>query len=306
MTAGDQPRIDQDVIDAIGALGSRTRFEILLALATAERDRQEQCLTLSFTDLYDAVDVDSTSQFSYHLDRLVGPFIAETPDGYRLTYGGNKIVRTVLSGVYESAHSFDAVDLSGICVFCEGSSLVAAVDEERFVVRCRSCESTLLTDLLSRSQTRNRSPLEIVDSVSHRIWSTSLLVRGGVCPECHGPVDTVAETYHHDVAADPLYALEHTCRECWFTVSIPLEVSAAFHPAGIGFFWNHGISLFDTPLWEFFEFVITGTITTDVASVDPLAASFELTLNGETMRLRMDDSFTVTVDRTDDRSARTC
>ncbi|MFA9417059.1 ArsR/SmtB family transcription factor [Natrinema sp. HArc-T2] len=296
MTAEDETRIDQNVIDAIGALGNRTRLEILLALATAKRDQQEQWLTLSFTDLYDAVDIDSTSRFSYHLDQLVGPFIAETSDGYRLTYGGDKIVRTVLSGVYESAHSFDAVELDGVCVFCEEPSLVAAVDKERFVVQCRSCESTLLTDLFSRSQTRNRSPLEIVDSVSHRIWSTSRLVRGGVCPECHGPVDTVADTYHHDEDADPLYALEHTCLECWFTVSIPLEVSAAFHPAAIGFFWEHGISLLDTPLWEFFEFVVTETITTDVTSVDPLAASFELTLDGETMHLQMDDSFAVTVD----------
>ncbi len=304
MTAEDETRIDQNVIDAVGALGNRTRLEILLALATAERDRQEQWLTLSFTDLFDAVDVDSTSRFSYHLDRLVGPFVAETPGGYRLTYGGDKIVRTALTGVYESARSFDAVDLEGVCVVCEEDALVAAVDEERFVVRCRSCEATLVTDLLSRSQTRNRSPAEIVDSVSHRIWSTSRLVRGGVCPECHGPVDTVANTYHHD--ADPLYALEHTCRECWFTVSIPLEVAAAFHPAAIGFCWNHGISLLETPLWEFFEFVVTGTITTEVASVDPLAASIEFTLGDETMCLRMDDSFAVTVDRSDDESARTC
>ena len=93
MTPTDETRIDQAVIDAISALGNRTRLEILLALAIAERDRREQWLTLSFTDLYDAVDLDSTSQFSYHLDRLVGPFIAETPDGYRLTYGGDKIVQ---------------------------------------------------------------------------------------------------------------------------------------------------------------------------------------------------------------------
>ncbi|PCR92379.1 ArsR/SmtB family transcription factor [Natrinema ejinorense] len=306
MNPADDPDIDQDTVDAIGALGNRTRLEILLALANAQRDRQEQWLTLSFTELYEAIDVDSTSQFSYHLDRLVGPFVAETPTGYRLTDSGAKIVRTVRAGVYESAHSFAAVELAGVCVVCETPSLVATVEKDRFVVRCRSCESTLLVDLLSRSQTRNRSATEIVDSVGHRIWSTYVLVRGGVCPECYGPIDTAVATVSHETDADPWYALEHTCRECWFTVTIPLEVSAAFHPAAIGFFWAHGISLLDTPLWEFFEFVVMGTITTDVTSVEPLVASFELTLDDETMSLRIDDSFAVTVGRIDGESDRTC
>lgn len=298
MSPSNDPRIGDDIVDAISSLGNRTRLEILLALAEAERERQKQWLTLSFTELYDAVDIESTSQFSYHLDKLVGPFVAETTDGYRLTYGGDKIVRTVLSGVYESTQTFDDVGVDGICVVCGDPSLVATVDEELFVVRCDSCGSTQLTDLLPRSQTRNRSPSAIVDSVGYRIWSTYTLVRGSVCPECYGEVDTVFFDYEQD--GHTFHTLEHTCRECRFMVHMPIEVSAAFHPAAVGFFWKHGISLLELPLWEFLEFVATDTVTTTVSNTDPLEVTFEITFDDETLRLEMDSSMTVSPAASDD------
>lgn len=294
----DETQIDDAIVEAIGALGNRTRLEMLLALEEAERERKESRLSLSFTELYDAVDLESTSQFSYHLDRLVGRFVAEADDGYRLTYGGAKIVRTIRSGSYERTRSFDAVAVDGVCVACGDRSLLATVDTDRFVVRCESCESELVVDLLPRSQTRNRSASEIVASVGTRIWSTYTRVRGGVCPECFGPVETAVVP--DALEAESFYALEHTCRECRFRVTMPLAVSAAFHPAAVGFLWDHGVSLLDCPIWEFFEYVATGTIGTDVASVDPLEATFEISFDDDTLRLEMDDSLTVAPVSTDD------
>jgi DNA-binding transcriptional ArsR family regulator len=288
----DETRIDEDVVAAVGALGNRTRLEILLALAEAQRERQEQWLQLSFTELYRAVDVESTSQFSYHLDRLVGPFLAETDGGYRLTYGGDKIVRTLLAGFYENTRSFDDTKVDGVCVFCESESLVATVDREQFVVRCDDCESGLLTDLLPRSQTRHRSAGEIVDSVGARIWGSVTLIRDGVCPECYGRVDTTVESHPHGDRT--LYTLKSTCRECWLTINVPLEAVVARHPAGAAFFREHGVSLFERPLWEFFEHIVAETVTVDVETVDPLAATVEITLDGETRRLEVDDELTVT------------
>lgn len=293
MTArDDEMRIDEDVVDAIGALGSRTRLEILLALAGAQRERQEQWLRMSFTELYDAVGVSSTSQFSYHLDRLVGPFLAETGDGYRLTYAGDKIVRTILAGLYENTRSFDDTDVDGICVFCGTDSLVATVAEEQFVVRCASCDTRLLTDLLPESQTRHRSTSEIVDSVGVRIWGSFTLIRNGVCPECYGLIDTDVEAHRHDDRT--LYTLESTCRECWITLHVPIEAVAVLHPAVTGFFWEHGISVLERPLWEFFEHIASKTVTTTVETVDPLAATFEIELDGESRRFEVDGELTVT------------
>ncbi|ELY57102.1 hypothetical protein C491_11373 [Natronococcus amylolyticus DSM 10524] len=288
----DEVRIDEDVVDAIGALGNRTRLEILLALAEAQRERQERWLRMSFTELYDAVDVSSTSQFSYHLDRLVGPFVAETPEGYRLTDAGDRIVRTILAGLYENTRSFDETAVEGICVFCGTDSLVAAVDKSQFVVRCSSCDARVLTDLLPESQTRHRSASEIVDSVGARIWGSFTLIRDGVCPECYGPIDTDVDAHRHD--GRTLYTLESTCRECWLTTHVPLEAVAVLHPAVAGFFWEHRIAVLEHPLWEFFEHIASRTVRTDVESVDPLAATVDITLDGETRRVEIDDDLIVT------------
>ncbi|WP_440763555.1 ArsR/SmtB family transcription factor [Natronorubrum sp. DTA7] len=292
-----ESHVDGDIVDAIGSLGNRTRLEILFALVKQEDECLEQWATMSFTELYEAVDLESTSQFSYHLDRLTDTFVVETASGYRLTYGGDKLVRTILSGAYESTPSFDDVEVDGVCVFCETSALVATMDTERFVVRCDACEATLLNDMLPRSQTRHRSAAAIVDSVGTRIWSTYTLVRGGVCPECYGPVDSAVDTHEPDTGEHdgrPFYALSHTCQECWLAIHMPIEVTAAFHPAAVGFFWEHGISLLECPLWEFFEYMVSGTVSTQVDSVDPLEVIVEITLEDESLRLEIDDSLTAT------------
>lgn len=292
MIPDDEPVVDPDVVDAIASLGNRNRLEILLALERGQRERQDQWLSMTFSELYDAVDIESTSQFSYHLDRLVGPFLAETPEGYRLTYGGDRIVRTVRSGVYESAVAFDDVDVDGTCPFCGAAALVATVDHEHFRVRCEGCDTALVTDVLPRSQTRNRTPSEIVDSVGRRIWGSALQVHGGVCPECNGCVNAALESHTPDERT--FYALEHACRECGLVVHLPLEVTAAFHPAAIGFLWDHGRSLFDLPIWEFFELVASAAVTADVVSEDPLEATVTFALDGETRQFAFDDSLTVT------------
>jgi len=140
--------VDQNVVDAISALGNSKRLEILLALDKVEQEHQKPWHTMSFTELYDTVDVNSTSQFSYHLNQLVGQFISETPDGYRLTYTGHKIVRTIVSDVYESTATFEDSEVSGVCLFCEEASLLATLDAEQFRIRCTSCDAILVTDFL--------------------------------------------------------------------------------------------------------------------------------------------------------------
>lgn len=298
MTSDDEPVVEPDVVDAIASLGNRNRLEILLALERAQRERREQWLSMTFSELYDAVDVESTSQFSYHLDRLVGPFLAETPEGYRLTYSGDRIVRTVRSGVYESAVAFDDAEVDGTCPFCSAAALVATVDHEHFRVRCEGCETALVTDVLPRSQTRNRTPSEIVDSVGRRIWGSALQVHGGVCPECNGCMNAALESHSHD--GRTFYALEHACRECGLVVHLPIEVTAALHPAAIAFFWDWGVSVFDFPLWQFFDLLATDAVTTDVDSEDPLEATVTFVVDDHRRSLTVDDSLQVSPVATDD------
>ena len=298
LVADDTPHVDQAMVDALDSLGNRQRLELLFTLAAAEREQQQQPLSMTFSELYDRVDVESSSQFSYHLSQLVGSFVAKAPDGYHLTQGGAKLVRAIRSGVYASTPQFDSVDVSGACPLCGAVSLAATLADERFVVRCDACSTPLVTNSFPLSQARNRTPSEIVASFGSRIWSTHVLVSGAVCPECYGRVDTVVEA--HDHGTHELYTHRSTCGECTFVIHVPIEATAAFHPAAVGFLWNHGISLLDLPLWEFFELMTEGVVKTDVRSVDPFEATTTITFADETLRLTIDETMTVALAPTDE------
>lgn len=293
MTPPDRnERIDREFVDAIGSLGNRHRLQILLALAAEEREQRQQWHTMTFTELYEAVDVESSSQFSYHLDRLVGQFVDRVPDGYRLTYSGHKIVRAILSDVYESTTAFEDRAVPGACPICEATSLVATLEDEQFLVRCSACDSTLVTDFFPRSQARNRTPSAVVESFGHRIWSTYVQVRGDVCPECYGSLDTTVEA--RERGRETQYVQTSSCPQCWYLVSMPVEAAVAFHPAVVGAFWDAGVSLLDLPLWEFFQYMTSDVMAVDVVSEEPFEARWEVTLAGEKLHFRVDDAATVT------------
>ncbi|WP_436926058.1 DUF7351 domain-containing protein [Halosimplex amylolyticum] len=287
--AHEASEVDDGSIDALGVLGSEPRLEILLALGDRERAVRTNRYELTFSELYDAVDVASSSQFSYHLSQLVGPFVAETDDGYHLKYAGDKVVRAIRSGLYESTAAFEPVGIPGACVVCGATDLEALLRDERFVVRCRACEATLLSDSFPRSQADDRTPEAVVESFGYRIWSAYLLVRGGVCPECYGRVDYWVDC--HDDGAQ--YTFAAMCAGCDCTIHLPIEVPALFHPTAIEYLWRHGIDLFDSPLWELFELVVSDEWTTTVASTDPLDATFRIAMDGEAVELAMDERFEV-------------
>jgi DNA-binding transcriptional ArsR family regulator len=326
----DPSTVEDAQVAALAALGNERRLEILLALGDRERETRVDRYALSFTELYEAVDVGSTSQFSYHPSQLVGPFVAETDDGYHLTYSGDKIVRAVRSGVYESTTSFDPVAVDGACVACGATGLEAHLEDERFVVRCRDCGRRLLSDSFPRSQAAGRTPAEIVESFGYRIWSTYLLLRGDVCPECYARTERRVDSHERgadskleseprpesesnsdpnpgseskpdpgpesdpDTETDTLYTFASICERCDFTIHLPVEVLVAFHPVAIEFLWRHGVSLLDLPLWELFALLSSDDWTTDVRATDPLEARVRIEMGDEAVAFAMDDSFTVT------------
>lgn len=294
MVSDQWDQIDQEVVEAVSSLGNSKRLQILLVLDKVEQEHQKPWHTMSFTELYDAVDINSSSQFSYHLNQLVGQFIAETSDGYRLTYSGTKIVRTLISGIYKSTSTFEDTKVAGACLFCEEASLLAILDTEQFRIRCTSCDAILVTDFIPQSQTRARSSVEIIESFGYRIWSMYIQLRGRVCPECFGPVDTVVDVYEQNGQAHHIHV--NSCRECQYIISLPIEVPVVFHPAVLHAFWKHNISILDIPLWEFFEYITSEIIVADIVSEDPFAADFEITLDDMTLNLRMDDTASVALE----------
>ncbi|MDS0301000.1 winged helix-turn-helix domain-containing protein [Halogeometricum sp. S1BR25-6] len=285
--------IDESVIKSIEALANQQRLEILVALAERKYDGEAETSAMSFTQLYDVVSCQSTSQFSYHLKQLVDRFIVETEDGYQLTYAGDKVRRALFSGLYEPSHVFDPVAVEGACPNCGARALDADSTEGRFTVECRECVTPIVSDLFPQSIAQERSTQEIVDSFGYGIWAKYLFVRGGVCPECYGLLDTTIQQLEREEHSMGVSINE--CRRCWFTVYFPIDVIVAFHPVVIEAFWQHGVSLLDIPLWELFEYTTAENWNTTVRAEEPFAASVEVVLDETEIRLAVDHQLSVEV-----------
>ena len=103
----DDPEVDLSPAEAFAIHGNDLRVDVLRALADAEREGAGpgDPYGLSFSELYERVDAESTAGFAYHLDRLAGTFVSRSESGYRLTDLGERIIRAILAGTYNERPS---------------------------------------------------------------------------------------------------------------------------------------------------------------------------------------------------------
>lgn len=279
---------------AFSILGNELRVEILRTLAAEERpeDALGEASGVSFSELYELVDASNTSQFSYHLNELSDAFVRETDDGYRLTYAGQKIVRTILAGTYNERPVFDPVGLDGLCPGCGETNLRAAREEEMVVVRCTNCEAQLISTLPSPAQMRDRPSSEILRSTGRFIHQEYSMAVDGICSECKGRMrgriepggDPVEDTYVHVVS----------CEQCDYQLTSPIELRLVYHPAVVSFYWSHGVDVGAKPLWELFEYLFSDRWRTEVLSSDPYEFRVTFVVDGDELQVEMDETLSVT------------
>ena len=282
-----------DPHEAFAKLSDETRVDILRAVAAAERERErtEERPTLSFSELYDRVDVSNSSRFAYHLDQLTGVFLHKTDDGYTFTWGGERIVRTILAGGYGKSISFDPVEVDGPCPACGETGLQAAPEEITIRIRCRSCEQCVASYPLTPGLVVDRDPDEIVHAAERRIRSAYDDIFARDCPKCGASLTLVV----HEtglIPGDP-YLTVSRCRECWSPFGLPLSLWALSHPATVAFYWERGVDIRSKPFWVVAAYLVDGRWT--VERTDERRA-YEITIreDGDELRLTLDDELAVT------------
>lgn len=77
--------------EAFAVLGDDTRLQILQMLGAADEP-------LAFSELFDRIEYHDSSNFGYHLDKLVDHFVRKTDEGYALRQAGRRVVEAILSG----------------------------------------------------------------------------------------------------------------------------------------------------------------------------------------------------------------
>lgn len=305
------------VTEAFKLLSDETRLAILLALWEGY-DPHAEANSISFTRLYERVNVQDSGNFAYHLDKLVGHFVEDTEDGYVLSNAGHKIVRAVIAGSGLQERSLPWTKTPRSCPSCGGTVEVRYADQ-RLYQRCPSCQGHLgprsseqtptgtlvVHDGFDPAGLVGRSPEEVFVASTIDYHGTVTLVIRRICPECSG---TVEETLHlcedHDPDAGDLCSTcgtgdearaRYVCSVCKFSVSYPAWAAAFDHPAVVAFYYDHGCEgTFDLEdpeaagrLWDRL------IRDQELVSRDPVRIRVDIREAGEVLELTLDGDLNV-------------
>lgn len=272
--------------EAFELLGHELRLTILRTLNDAGAP-------LSFSELRDTVDVRDSGRFNYHLEKLVGNFVRKTDEGYRLTRAGQRVVGAVLSGGYTHVHDAKPVSMETSCRSCD-SKMEARFDEETVTIACSSCD-LVFTDPSIPPAAMEGWDRRDVPGVVHR-WMRRLLVSSdlGLCPYCDGRVvrsvylagDHGAPEWFEPGTTDFEATVVFDCHRCAMHWHAMVEIAALAHPAVVGFHYEHGIDLRQTPEWALDWFAGPQA---EVTNQEPFRIDLPIRLDDETRRFVFDD-----------------
>ena len=295
---GDETMLSPD--DAFAVLGNETRMETLQALGEADTP-------LSFSELYDRVDVDDSGQFSYHLDKLVGHFVRKSDDGYELRQSGTRVIEAVLSGAIIDKPVLEPTTIDYSCPYC-GGPVEISYQEERLLHRCRECpgevgggvlpEGTFELGYLPPAGLESRSPEELVSASATWAVTERVAMSNGVCPRCGGVVDHSLRVCEHHASEGicdrcnrrrAVFA-ESECLNCPHTKGGVFPRLLLAEPRFRAFFDSNGIDLFalDFDYWDRFI-----SYEEEVLGTDPFTARFTFKVADDSITFTVDESLDV-------------
>jgi DNA-binding transcriptional ArsR family regulator len=291
--------------EAFDVLGDETRLQILEALAEADEP-------LAYSELFDRIDYDDTSNFTYHLEKLVGHFVRKTEEGYAPRLAGRRVVEAIFSGVVTDAPVVERTDVDMACMYCGGPTEMAYYDEVAMIY-CRECEGRIgnrgpveqwpVSDSdivgyvsIPPAGVYDRTPTEILEAAG--VWTVAdvqAMVRG-VCPRCSATVDRSARVCeNHDTADDFCNQCNHQfgvsvnvrCTNCSFKTISPYPTHALGTIELLTFMTDHGIDPFASDAFHL------RACEEEILSVDPLEARYTFTADEESTTLTVDDELSV-------------
>jgi hypothetical protein len=268
-----------DAAGAFSLLGDETRVEILRALAGRGGE------PTSFADLRERVGVDDSGRFNYHLGKLVGTFVDKTDEGYKLTYAGTRVVGAVYEGAYAAGETIDPVDLDTNCPDCDGT-LELTYTDETIRISCRDCEEVLSKFGFPPGAVADRDPADLPLLLSRHMQTLLERLRAGFCVTCSGPVTPVMKPKEDDAELE----LTFECDRCNGSVHTSLASVLMTDSVVVSFHHDHGIDVRETLPWSLTWLT---DCTTEQVSESPLRYTISGTVDGETLRVEVDETLNV-------------
>jgi hypothetical protein len=293
--------------EAFALLGNETRVGILQALWDAfESGRGGNAV--SYSTLFDRAPIDDSGNFSYHLEKLTGPFVRSTEAGYELKQTGINVVRAVLTGTVIDDPEFGPTPVDVDCPLC-GAPVEVAYADELITVHCTSCPGTrhwgdepgfLFAGLLPPASVEQRSVEDAFQAALVYANYQFAALHDGACPHCSGPVETTV-----DVCGDHQPSEGGLCPNCdwahmaevWMVCSTckrsafpPARVVVLDDPNVTAFYHDHGIE-YRFASWE--TVVRSTRVEEELLSEAPLRMRFTVPAGDDELRLTVDDELHV-------------
>lgn len=127
-----------DAASAFAFLGDEVRFAILESLYDRTAEAGPLTTSATYSQIREDAGVADSGRFSYHLDKLTGPFIAKTDDGYRLRESGREVVKLYRTGILSSEPTVEPREIDVDCYRC-GSTVRVGYDNGHLLTQCPEC-----------------------------------------------------------------------------------------------------------------------------------------------------------------------
>lgn len=263
---------------------------------------------MSFSSLYEAVDIDDSGQFNYHLDKLVGQFVSKGEEGYTLTEAGRQINGAIDAGSYTAGSSMEPITLDPPCPLCGGERTLK-YENERVTVECDSCDVTAAFGVPPAVLAgRDR---EAIPRLAGQYLRTGFYrLENGFCTYCNGPVERTVEPLDGDPPWDDtenelseteVPVVQYECQQCGVKPTSGLSFSLLLHPAVISFYADHDIDIREQSVWTVAAFDPEREL---ISSQDPFRASATFRIGDDELTIVVDDSLeTISTERTDDQKS---
>jgi len=285
--------------EALAIVGEETRATIITELGKARTVAPGASNALGFTELMDRVGAEDSGGFNYHLQRLVGPFLKQTEDGYLLRMPGQLIFEAIVAGTLDDRPTVDPFPV-GPCPRCDAVLTAAVHPDHLLTVECTDCATLFDAVAFPARGLADRDTEEILAAAYQRRHHTVATMRRGVCPRCAGRVardlrGDASITYGDaDVAAmaglETYATLE--CESCHAgLVGHPANV-AVTAPIVVGFFADHGEDVARTNWWT--DPIATARATTTTVDAAPRQVQIPFELGDECLTVTLDASLSVT------------
>lgn len=277
--------------EAFALVGNEIRAEIVRTLGRYDYEHSTES-TLSFSDLREKSNTDVvSSQFNYHLQKLVGRYVEKAGEGYRLRPEGKNLYRTIRAGTFTQRDRLAPIGLQQSCYYCD-SELELAYDDGMFTIQCHGCET--LYDLILAPPAALRTDDHVRSRVLRYNYHLRQAFARGVCPTCMNALSTEfvdpSDTGFTDVVEREIYVYR-VCDYCGNHSYLSLGSVFLHHPAVIGFCYERGLDVMETPRWEL-AFAATDRHVT-VRSRDPVELSLTVTAGNESLELIINEELAI-------------